>query len=235
MDYRLLLSLCLLLCCSSPAWAQSDKKEKEPDLHIEADEQIDLSNPSGPINYQIDSTKLRHQARYQGYTKALKIPEGDLNDPAVRKYKNVPLRAAFYSAALPGLGQIYNHKYWKVPIIYGGAITIGYFVGYNDQYYQLFRTAAFDKDNGNPNGNPIADAYTIEQLEQRADLAQRNRDWSIVFMTVLYAMQIVDAHVDSHLRDFEISPNVSMGIQPTLIPNMTGTPAVGLCLNFSLK
>ncbi|GJM60396.1 DUF5683 domain-containing protein [Persicobacter diffluens] len=216
---RLIFTLCISLFCSAPLWAQNN-----------------FNTPTGPIEYEAIQDTLKSakkQAVIQGYTPDGKVPEGDLNEPAVREYKNVPIRAAMYSAAVPGLGQIYNKKYWKLPIIYGGGIAIGYFIAYNDQYYQLFRTAAFDSANGVD--NPLADNFTLEQLEQRADIAQRNREWSMVFMVALYALQIVDAHVDSHLRDFEITPDLAMGVRPSLLPTLHGVPAPGLTVNFTFK
>ncbi len=133
-----------------------------------------------------------------------------------------PSRAAFYSAILPGLGQIYNRKYWKLPIVYA---TIGiptYFYLYNDDYYDRFRTAFkrrkagftddefYDINNNNsPGQDPDLD---IGDLQTQQERFQRDRDLSLVIAIAFYALNIVDANVDAHLKQFNIDEDLSLDI-----------------------
>ena len=129
-----------------------------------------------------------------------------------------PSRAAFYSAVLPGLGQAYNKKYWKIPIIYAGMATGIYFYVQNDKDYDSFRDAykrrlaGFTDDEYYGDGeNPI---ISNDRLIDAQKSAQRNKDLSIVVTVVFYLVNIIDANVDAHLKQFNVTDELSL--EPTI-------------------
>ena len=128
---------------------------------------------------------------------------------------NRPKTAAFFSAAFPGLGQIYNNSQWKLPIIYGGFITMSYFINWNDKKYQQYRNALFDKIN--PTGiitNPLAQVGSVDALRKGVNYFRRNRDYLMILTAGLYLLQIAEAHVEAHLMEFDISEDLSANIEP---------------------
>lgn len=126
-----------------------------------------------------------------------------------------PNTAALYSAALPGLGQIYNNKYWKLPIIYGGGMIIAYFLNYNNQLYLQYRNSLIALTDGDPRTQPWDPRFDANTYERLADNWRRNRDLLIVVSIAVYALVIVDAHVDAHLDAFRISDDLSLDLRPS--------------------
>ena len=124
-----------------------------------------------------------------------------------------PAKAAFYSAVLPGLGQVYNKKYWKIPIIYAG-IGVGiYFYQDNDKNYNKFRNiykrrlAGFTDDEFWGEGEtPLV---SNERLRDAQKTAQKNKDVSVVVAIAFYLLNVIDANVDAHLRQFNVSDDLS--------------------------
>ena len=137
-----------------------------------------------------------------------------------------PSKAAFYSAILPGLGQAYNKRYWKVPIVWG-AIGAGiYAIDYNNGRYDRFRDAFkrrragftddefYDlNDSGIVPGSPD---FSDEALQDAQIRAQRDRDLSILITVILYVLNIIDANVDAHLQQFNVNENLSLNMRPYL-------------------
>ncbi|MBC8006335.1 MAG: hypothetical protein H7X84_12745 [Verrucomicrobia bacterium] len=131
-----------------------------------------------------------------------------------------PRKATIYSAALPGLGQIYNRKYWKVPFVYGGFAALGYFINFNHGEYIKFRQAYSDIIDGNPNTSShlklivnyqdTRESQYIETLRTTKDYWRRNRDLLVIGTAVFYAINIIDASVDAHFFKFDISDDLSM-------------------------
>lgn len=122
-----------------------------------------------------------------------------------------PQKALLYSAVLPGAGQVYNKKYWKVPIVYGGFVFLGYFIDtYNDNY--LFYKEELFKELNDPGSSSTGLAET--DLRSYTDQYRRERDFFIVLTGLWYMLQIIDAHVDSHLKEFEVNPNLNVRIEP---------------------
>ncbi len=144
-----------------------------------------------------------------------------------------PTKAGLYSAVLPGLGQYYNKKYWKIPIVLGG---IGTGVGvtiWNDNQYKKFRGYFIDKVNGVSNQYLIEHPnLTKEILGNAQDKYKRQRDYSIAITSLVYVLNIVDAVVDAHLYEGRNDPDLA--IMPTIIQNQYGfEPAkAGLTLNY---
>lgn len=142
-----------------------------------------------------------------------------------------PKKAVIYSAILPGLGQVYNKKYWKVPIIYGAAAGLVYSTQFSNKYYKQY--LADYKIVSNPDTNiskQYTGPYNKENLILIKDFYRRNRDLSIIGVFVLYGLNIIDAYVDAQLFNFDVSDNLSLKFSPYIAPNY-----VGLGLNLNLK
>ena len=173
--------------------------------------------------------------------------KSDLDSIKIKKPVAVhsPRRATIYSAVLPGLGQIYNRKYWKVPIVYGGFATLGYFINFNNELYTKYKQAYSDIIDTDPNTNsfkklnvnPIFfEADKISQLTERLRLAKdgsrRNRDLVVIGTAVFYALNIIDANVDAALIQFNVDENLS--VRPIIYPNdVTFKTNVGLTINYN--
>ena len=141
-------------------------------------------------------------------------------DTIIRKPINpinplAPARAAFYSAILPGLGQAYNKKYWKIPIVYGAIGTGIYFYSTNNQEYQRFRDAYKQRLQGLD--DEFKDQYSDATLINAQRTFQRNRDLSLIITIGLYVLNIVEANVDAHLKQFNVSDDLSF--RPEVYPN----------------
>ncbi len=143
-----------------------------------------------------------------------------------------PAKAAFYSAILPGLGQAYNKKYWKIPLVYGALGTTLYFFTSNNKKYHEFRDAYKDRLAGNP--DPKYDYLDDSRLIQAQRFYRRNRDLSMLLTVAFYALNIIDANVDAHLGQFNVNDNLS--VRPDLYPDERyRKPTVGLALNYKFK
>jgi hypothetical protein len=128
-------------------------------------------------------------------------------------------KAAIFSAVLPGLGQAYNKKYWKIPIIYAGFGAITYFIITNNNEYVKFKEAYIYVANGDtvPINNPYVDKYNQQQLKEAMDYYRRNRDLSYILGGLWYTLNILEAYVDAHFFDYDISEDLSMSISPTAV------------------
>jgi len=128
------------------------------------------------------------------------------------------------------LGQAYNKKYWKIPIIYAGFGTIGYFIGWNNGYYKTMKMAYSDLSDDNPDTNSHLDllppnwdlndssdrANFKTALSKQQDYYRRNRDLLVIGMVAFYGLNIIDASVDAHLFDFDISEDLTLNWQPAM-------------------
>jgi Family of unknown function (DUF5683) len=149
-----------------------------------------------------------------------------------------PSKAAFYSAVVPGLGQAYNKKYWKIPIVYAGIASGIYFHIKNDQDYDRFRNAYKRRLAGFTDDEFFGDGATPiisnERLIDAQRSAQKNKDVSIIVALAFYLVNIIDANVDAHLRQYDVSDDLS--IVPNFEINPVNTsPNYGLALKFNLK
>lgn len=142
-----------------------------------------------------------------------------------------PMRAALYSAILPGAGQIYNKKWWKAPLVWGvlGAGT-GFIIHLNNQYKEA-RGYYLDKLYGNPISEPGIANLSKEQLARIQDDRKRNRDYAIALTALGYILNILDATVDAHLYGINKDPDLSF--QPTVIQNLnTNNLAMGFGVSY---
>lgn len=155
-------------------------------------------------------------------------------------FKPSPRKAVIYSAIFPGLGQVYNRQYWKLPILYGGFTAFTYAITWNNRYYQTYfewhKSLIDDDPNTNEWHNGIPYGQTPDNVDKkwlegvykdRKDYFRYYRDFSFIGAVALYLLGIVDAYVDAQLFDFDISPDLSMRVQPTLVredgrPNYLG-------------
>ncbi|MDO5617068.1 MAG: DUF5683 domain-containing protein [Cruoricaptor ignavus] len=143
-----------------------------------------------------------------------------------------PTKAGLYSAVLPGLGQYYNKKYWKIPIVWG---AIGTGVGitiWNDNWYKRYRDAFVAELNGLPHEFSERQGYTKEALGRAQDRMKRQRDYAIAITSLVYILGIMDAVVDAHLYQQRNDPDLA--IRPAIIYDQFATqpPTAGLSLNF---
>ena len=145
-------------------------------------------------------------------------------------------RAMWLALVLPGAGQIYNRKYWKLPIIYGGFVGCAYAMSWNNQMYHDYSQAYLDIMDDDPNTQSYnqflhlgaqIDASNIERYKEifrkRKDRYRRWRDMSMFVMIGVYAFSVIDAYVDASLSEFDISDDLSLRVEPTVINNTQRT------------
>ncbi len=143
-------------------------------------------------------------------------------------------RALWLSLVLPGAGQIYNRKYWKLPIIYGGFVGCAYAMRWNNMMYRDYSQAYLDIMDNDPTtqsynqflhlGTTItaANAQRWQEIfRKRKDRYRRWRDMSFFAMVGIYALSVIDAYVDASLSEFDISPDLSMRVSPAVFNNPT--------------
>ncbi|SNZ00391.1 DUF5683 domain-containing protein [Flagellimonas pacifica] len=149
-----------------------------------------------------------------------------------------PSKAAFYSAILPGLGQIYNKRYWKAPIVWGAIGTGIYVYSYNNTQYSKARDAFKRRRAGftddefyDLNGDGSGPDISLEALQDAQESTQRDRDLSLLITIALYALNIIDANVDSHLKQYNVDEDLSIDFQPYIDLNpLTNNPNYGMAL-----
>jgi hypothetical protein len=147
-----------------------------------------------------------------------------------------PSKAAFYSAVLPGLGQAYNRKYWKIPIVYAGIATGIYFYSQQNKEYNRFRDAykrrlaGFTDDEFFGSGQEAL--VSLDRLEDAQKRAQKNRDISLIVSVAFYLVNIIDANVDAHLRQYNVNDDLSFNPMINLDP-VTNSTNYGLSLRYS--
>lgn len=202
------------------------------------------------ILHDNDTTLLTHEDSV-----ALTRIEKDARKTTLKKakrdwttWKPDPKRAMWLAIVIPGAGQIYNRKYWKLPIVYGGFIGCAYAMRWNNQMYMDYSQAYLDISDNDPNtksytqflhlGTQITSANE-ERFKQifksRKDKYRRWRDLSFFCMLGVYALSIIDAYVDASLSSFDISDDLSLHLEPAVINNKNSrASAIGVqgALNF---
>ena len=179
------------------------------------------------------------------------IPTEVPTKPGAQKTFSPSPRAAVLWAIIPGGGQVYNRKYWKVPIIIGGMTALYYAISWNNNNLLEYAKAYSDIKSDDPMTNDSWIAFVPagadpnsyrtngsfqETLRHGRDFYRRNRDLSIIVSVGVYALSIIDAYVDAELAHFDISPELTLRATPTYIPSTTfpssGGPAVQVALSF---
>lgn len=149
-----------------------------------------------------------------------------------QKFEPKPKKAGMYSAILPGSGQFYNRQYWKVPAIYVGVAAAGYFINFNLTNYQKYRKAYYTRIDNDPttvDTDIETKKYTTENLKQLQDQYRKWLDMTVLLTALGYTVQVIDAIASAHLKNFDISRDISLRIQPVAQPNYIG---MGLAVNF---
>ena len=203
-------------------------------LHIPTFAQTDTTQVQEDIS-MLDLDALRNEQVDTAATKAAPFSNFWTHDPhSVR-------RAALYSAILPGLGQAYNEKYWKIPIVYAALGTSGYFIYYWYDFYDELRTSYLARIDDDP--LTVDELYDYipsdEILLQYVEQSKRYLDLMVVVTFGVYALNVIDAVVDVHLYHFDISDDLSMQLSPAYFSGNTfaapRSGAFGLQLKFEIK
>ena len=223
-----------------------------------------ITNVSTTRTEELDALQtqmIRHNTRRQLYfIGAIASYIYFVGDAAVNYSGKIPAtrvkKATTLSMICPGAGQIYNGSYWKAPIVIGGFASMVYVIDWNNRGYQRFRTAynlRVDYDNALKEYNAATDTtglikpsptdefrgrYTADYLKNLKNSYRRNRDLSIIITAGVYLFNVIDAHVDAHLQDYDISDNLSMDVQPhignvyTAQSGSVNTYGLGININF---
>lgn len=236
----ILFKLCIIvwwalgaLCATAQSEVDSvkipiEKKAQKPMVSVDSIDALDIP-PNGdketyPIN-STDSMPARHKR------------DGETWTPS-------PKRALWLALVLPGAGQIYNRKLWKLPIIYGGFVGCAYAMRWNNMMYRDYSQAYLDIMDDDPNTHSynqflhLGNQVTPENMKRwqdifrkRKDRYRRWRDLSFFALIGVYALSVVDAYVDASLSEFDISPDLSMRVAPTIIHGGTDrNPVSGLAM-----
>lgn len=158
-----------------------------------------------------------------------------------------PQRAVWMSALFPGLGQIYNRRYWKLPIVIGGFMGLGYATNWNNNQYRDYMQGFRDLTDSDPSTKSYMDFFppTVDEssldkswlertFRSRKDFYRRNRDLCIICLVALYLVCMLDAYVDASLAHFDISPSLSVDMSPAMIVEpSTRRPSLGMSWAFN--
>ncbi len=170
------------------------------------------------------------------------IPSGNLADTLVQDNRPVekiesyatrydPRKAMLYAAVFPGSGQFYNKKYWKIPLVYGGFGALLYGVNYYHDLNVRFKNDLYTLLNDPASGGGLSpDGLTSDQLRTVVDQTRRERDFFIILTGFFYILQMVDAHVDAQLKEFDLNPKLQISIEPTIENNYLVGRSTGLAL-----
>ena len=186
------------------------------------------------------STLASDSSRVSKKRSAMYVPE------KIANFKPEPYKATWLAVVLPGAGQIYNRKYWKLPIVYGGIMGCLYAYNWNNQMYSDYRQAFLDIMDADPNSKSYETFFPAgydfksnenslkELFKKRKNRYRRWRDLSVFACVGVYLVSIVDAYVDAHLSSFDISEDINLSIQPDVQPiNTQGNSYYGLNCNIS--
>lgn len=153
----------------------------------------------------------------------------------VVKQTHSPTKATLFSAVIPGSGQLYNRKYWKVPVIYALAGGLGYLAFTNYLQYDKYRKVIIERTSleaGEPFTDPYAETYSTDNLLTLQSGFRSNFEYASVGLFAVYVLQIVDATVDAHLFYFDVSDDLSLQISPSIQKyRQSYTTGINLTLN----
>lgn len=164
-----------------------------------------------------------------------------------REFNPDPMRAVWLSALCPGLGQIYNRRFWKLPLVVAGYLGLAYGTSWNNMMLTDYTKAYADLLDSDPSTKSYMDFFppTVSEeslnkqwltniMKSRKNFYRRNRDLCIIGMIGVYFLAMIDAYVDASLSHFDISPDLSMDLSPTLIPDCrSARPGIGLAWAFT--
>ena len=215
--------------------AQSDNSQLLSDTTLFSTQSTLISNSQfSTLNSQLEIQNVESQQKDS--LRLAKQMRREQRALAQANFKPDPNKSLWLGLTFPGAGQIYNRKYWKLPIIYGGAMGVAYAVSYYGGHYNDYMKGYRDYLDSDPNTN-----YHLELIPQgypessagnyvknRVNSYRRYRDIFIVVGVAVYALSVIDAYVDAQLADFDISTDLSMKVRPKLdIEQHTGKPTAG--------
>lgn len=223
--------LCLLLCVEALKAQNTDKKSVEKTVPVDS-----MLVQDSIKQIAVADTLHKHHKR----------------DWAT--WRPSPQRALWLSLVLPGAGQIYNRKYWKLPIFYGGFVGCAYAMRWNNMMYRDYSQAYLDIMDDDPNTQsynqflhlgtritPENESRWQEVFRKRKDRYRRWRDMSFFAMLAVYGLSVIDAYVDASLSEFDISPDLSLRVSPAVINNSGASTtynafrSTGIGLNCSIE
>lgn len=237
---RLLVALLLCVFTTSFATQAQEATTLTPDSSLRVIKPLDTPTDSiiHSFNTSLDSlattSMLIDSTAIAADTLAREIEVSNFDPDA--------MRAVWLSALCPGLGQIYNRRYWKLPIVVGGFAGLIYATTWNGRMFSDYQQAYLDVTDTDPNTNSYMNFfppyYTEDMIDQswlknvlktRKDAYRHYRDYCIVGMVALYLVCIIDAYVDAELYHFDISSDLAMNVKPALIPtSLYQQPALGM-------
>jgi len=162
---------------------------------------------------------------------------GVVKDSARLAIEAMPGIAGRRSAMLPGLGQVYNKRWWKVPLVYGGFVGIGLVYEFNQRQYKIFLTEAQFRQDDPSKANPAWKAYTDEGIIGVKDDYRRTRDLSILAGVGFYALQIIDAYIDAKFFRFDVSDDLSFKVDPFIqtTPTYSASSSAATSIGFKVR
>lgn len=206
--------ICLVLFCSSQTFAQvpvdgNDSTKVGGKIKIFKADSFQSTADTSKTSMAADSSGLKKKKNKADY-----------------RYHS-PVKATWMSAALPSLGQFYNRRYWKPPIIYVGLGVALYFLIDNQVKFTVARNSYRGRLNvPGFSVDPKYASFSADQILAERDFYRSNRDYSIIGLTLVYVLNVVDAAVDAHLRTFDVSDDLSMKIKPSFRFIPTGTASL---------
>jgi hypothetical protein len=158
------------------------------------------------------------------------IPLATPVDTVKPAFQPIPKKSALYSAILPGAGQFYNRQYWKIPIIYVGVGVSAYFLIFNTQNYRGYRQAYIGRLGNATYQDDYTKNWRLPDLKTLQDQYRKQLDLTILLTGIGFTLQVLDALTFAHLKNFDISKDISLRMQPVTLP--TGDPGLGLVMRF---
>ena len=218
----------LLWLCNLKLSGQEPDSISAPTVFI--NDSIDFANDSIDFFYESDIIFISDTTDWATIFPVESMESYSLHSPA---------KAAMMSAVIPGLGQVYNRKYWKIPIIYLAiGISVERLITFQNMFSQ-YRRAYIDYNDNDPYTNyhevllpGFTPARQSQIINTGKDKLRTWRDWAIVAVVASYAVNIIDANVDAHLMDFNIDDNISLKIRPIFFDNFLYSQNIGLSLRF---
>lgn len=234
-----------LLCCASLAMQAQDGQHM-PSRRVRPAAATDSVAPlTADELHTADSVLIVAADSMQAAAPALS--RYDVWEEREETFNPDPTRAVWMSALFPGLGQVYNRRYWKLPIVVGAFMGLGYATSWNNGMLNDYTRAYRDIMDNDPSTNSYMDFFppttsesSIDRrwltnlLQSRKNFYRRNRDLCIICMVGVYLVAMVDAYVDASLSHFDISPDLSMDVAPALMRDFNSSrPSIGLVWAFN--
>jgi hypothetical protein len=234
------MAMMLLLATGIPAQTIADSTKSEGNIP----EKISIELTANDT-LSIDSVQRETAALASDSSRVSKKRSATGVTERIARFKPEPYKATWLAVVLPGAGQIYNRKYWKLPIVYGGIMGCLYAYNWNNQMYSDYRQAFLDIMDADPNSKSYEtffpsgydfqsnEEYLKELFKKRKNRYRRWRDLSVFACVGVYLVSIVDAYVDAHLSSFDISEDINLSIHPDVQPSGANGNYYGLNCNIS--